>query len=157
MNDDNVTRLESIGSHQTATDMLELLSMLAWLSHCCSDRGEYLHAHQYLSDAVDQVLRMLRRFAAADGYAKVCLAAPRRRLGSVAPALSRELLAVLLGTVAVPEARLLEIAEQRLRASLPALDWDEVRRVRERILGGGAAPVRLARAEKVLAASRAGD
>jgi hypothetical protein len=117
--------------------MLELITLLAWLSRCRAERGEYLHAQQYLGQAIDEILRMLRRFAAADGFAKVCLAVPRRRLESVAPALARELLAVLLGAVPSPEARLLEIAEQRLRARLPGLDWNELVRVRTRMLDDG--------------------
>ena len=139
-----VAWLPNGGSQDTAGDMLELLTLMAWLSHCRARAGEYLHAQQYLGNGVDQLLRMLRRFAAADGFARVCLAVPRRRLDSIAPGLSRELLSVVLGAIPAPEARLLEIAEQRLRPRLRTLDWGELCRVRDRIEKNrqGPAPLR---------------
>ena len=117
-----------------AREMLEHVALFAWLSHCRARGGEYLHAQHYLASAVDDALRMMRRFAAGDEFARINYLMPRRRLGLIAPALARELLAILLGTVAVPEAALLELVERRIRPHAPQLDWREVANVRARML-----------------------
>jgi hypothetical protein len=117
----------------TAREMLHEVTLLAWLSFCRSRDGEYLHAQQHLGAGVDVLLRMLKRFATAEGFARINDSAPRRRLHAISPALGRELLAVLLGTVTTPGAQLLEIAERHLRARTPELDWREVVDIRARM------------------------
>jgi hypothetical protein len=140
-------------SASTAREMLHELTLLAWMSLCRSQDGEYLHAQQHLGAAVDVLLRMLKRYAASDGFSRISESAPRRRLHSIAPDLARELLGVLLGTVEIPGVRLLEIAEQYLRPRIPEREWQQVLEVRARMqrdrptkgrlepAGGEAAPV----------------
>ena len=122
----------------TGSDESELqsLALLAWTCHCRSMRLEFLHAQQSLEAAIDVLLRLLQRFAGEGPLRRIRAANPRRGLESLAPALAHELLAIVLGTVDMPEARLLELAERELKPRAHALDWEEVASIRLRILGG---------------------
>jgi hypothetical protein len=126
---DVAQRLAGRCSAHGAQEMLQELTLLAWMSCSRARKGEYLHGLQHLGAAVDSLLRMLKRLAPADGFARVCDVAPRRRLHAVVPAVAHELLAIMLGTVDSPEVRLLEIAERHLRPRLPELEWAEVHAV----------------------------
>jgi hypothetical protein len=111
---------------------LQNLVLLAWTCHVCAMRGEFLYAQQCLESAVDILLRLLQRYG--DGPLRQIPARnPRRRLETLAPALAHELLGVVLGTVDMPEAHILEIAERELKPLSRDLGWDEVAVLRRRM------------------------
>jgi len=115
---------------------LQNLALLAWTCHCRATRGEFLHAQQCLESAVDVLLRLLQRFAGDGPLRRIRARNPRRGLEAMAPALAHDLLAIVLGTVDMPEARLLELAERELKPRAITLDWDEVANIRQRIRAG---------------------
>ena len=113
---------------------LSRLMLLAWCAHRRAERGEYLHAQLYLGDAVDVLLRLLSEHNASDGPRGVGCHSLRRRLERRNPALARELLAIILGTVNLPDVRLLEVCEQHLRPHAPELCWTELMKLRDWLL-----------------------
>jgi hypothetical protein len=116
-----------------ADSELHDLTLQTWTCHCRVLRGEFLHAQQCLESAVDCLLRLLQRFAADGPLRRIRARNPRRGLEALAPALARELLAIVLGAVDLPEARLLEVAERELKPLSPTLDWDEVASILRRM------------------------
>jgi len=98
-------------------------------AHRSTRRGQYLRAQRCLNEAVDLLL----------GLVDPSMPAPRRRLEARDPELARELLAVLLGVVPIPELRLLEICEQRLRPFAIDLCWSEFSRLRDSLRAPAAA------------------
>jgi len=118
---------------EEAESELQTLALLAWTCHCRAMRGEFLHAQQCLESGIDSLLRLMQRFAGDGPLRRIRVRNPRRGLEALAPALAHELLAVVLGTVDMPEAQLLELAERELKPLAPALDWPEVANIRRRI------------------------
>jgi len=111
---------------------LQSMILLAWNCHVRALRGEFLYAQQCLESAVDELLRLMRR-CGGSSTRNLHARNPRRRLEIQAPELAHELLGIVLGTVDMPEVRLLELAERELKPHAPGLDWEQVASIRRRM------------------------
>ena len=113
---------------------LQRFMLLCRCSFARSQRGQFLHAQQYLNRAVDVLLLLIREYDRDDRAPPPSAITPRRRLEKINPELARQLLAITLHVVACPETALMSLCEQRLRPCAPLLPWNEFTLLRQSLL-----------------------
>jgi hypothetical protein len=120
--------LETHRQAKLRPEALENLCVLVWSACELYERGEILHARQWLDGfAINQLLNILHSESADDRKDALD---PRRRLEMRWPELAAELLKLYSKPVPDAALHLLDILERELKPKAPALAWDKVAIVR---------------------------
>jgi hypothetical protein len=110
---------------------LDRFILLCWCSFARNQRGQHLHAHQYLGAAVDVLLLLVREHDSNHCVRTALGGTPRRRLEERDPKLAQQLMAITLHIVECPEATLMDLCEEVLRTRAPHLCWNQFTQSRE--------------------------